>query len=152
LRKLNADLFPLLQDKGQFLTLVYALVSSATGEVKYANAGHSPIAAVRAGPRVEDFDSTGPPIGMVADLPVESRSFAMGLGDSIWLYTDGLFEPASLARSGSGRKWLLEAILEAQQESLHEWVQAVLAGSQSIADRSEIDDDMALLAAVRVPV
>ncbi|MCK4374197.1 MAG: SpoIIE family protein phosphatase [Candidatus Brocadiae bacterium] len=151
LQQINAHLFHVLADTGQFLTAAYAVVCGETGDVQYANAGHNPILLVRAESGIEEFNSTGPPVGMLDELPIESGSFAMAPEDAIWLYTDGLFEPAGLTKPGSGRKWLTDMICRARRDKLDEWVEAVLAQSQRSAERSAIDDDMAVLAAVRLP-
>jgi serine phosphatase RsbU (regulator of sigma subunit) len=147
--KLNSDLSRVLADTGQFLTLVYAVVSSGTGEVRYANAGHGPVLVFRSGAGVEEFPSTAPPVGVLAEMPVRAATLTLEPGDSVWLFTDGLFEPAGLNEPGSGLRWLAKTIRGARHDDLQEWVDCVLAEGQRAADCSEIDDDMAVLTGLR---
>jgi serine phosphatase RsbU (regulator of sigma subunit)/CheY-like chemotaxis protein len=144
---LNESLFHILADTGQFLTIAYAVLDEATGEARYANAGHNPLIVVRADGAVDEFPSTGPPVGMLEDLALEAGSFGVGPGDSVWLYSDGLFEPAGLGMPDSGRGWLRERIVELRRDPLQDWVAAVLQCSCAAAADSDIDDDMAVLAA-----
>jgi sigma-B regulation protein RsbU (phosphoserine phosphatase) len=148
---LNASLFHILADTGQFLTVAYLVLDEATGEGSYANAGHNPMIVVRASGAVDEFASTGPPVGMLEELALERGSLAMTAGDVAWLYSDGLFEPAGLGGPDSGRGWLRDKIVELRREPLEEWVSAVLECSRTAAAGSEIDDDMAVLAAQARP-
>jgi sigma-B regulation protein RsbU (phosphoserine phosphatase) len=151
IRSLNASLFPLLSQTAQFLTLIYATVSGKTGEVRYASAGHNPLVVTRRGSGVDEFGSTGPPVGMMEEMPLETVSLSAEPGDAVWLYTDGLFEPATVGTSRPGRKWLIEVILRARRRDLGQWVGAVLEEAERATRRSEVDDDMAVIAACRLP-
>jgi two-component system sensor histidine kinase ChiS len=148
-REANARLAPMLTQRQQFLTLLYAVASAESGRVRYASAGHNPIALVREDGEVVEFGSTAAPVGVVEDLPVEAASFEMAPGDSIWLYTDGLFEPASLAGQGMGRREMLRIIPASRREPVQAWVEAVMAECAGAAAGSLHDDDVAVLAARR---
>jgi sigma-B regulation protein RsbU (phosphoserine phosphatase) len=74
----------------RFATLVCGRLC-AGGIVEICNAGHCPPLLVSEG-RVTQVDSTGLPVGLVADGEYPSRQFKMERGDSLMLYTDGLSE------------------------------------------------------------
>jgi serine phosphatase RsbU (regulator of sigma subunit) len=74
----------------------------------------------------------------------------MTSGDSIWLYTDGLFEPAAVGTHTSGRDWFIETLRGTHADDLNSWVASLLATAERAAAGSPTDDDMALLAAARV--
>lgn len=82
--------------RGMFLTAVYIIIDTDTGDMRIAAAGHPPFLLVqKTGVKVEDV-LAGPPIGI---LPVEYPSTAMSLsrGDRLLLFTDGVFEAKNRA-------------------------------------------------------
>ncbi|MFO8007437.1 MAG: SpoIIE family protein phosphatase [Candidatus Brocadiia bacterium] len=147
LQDINAALVPLLNAKGLFLTLAYAVLEPAAGRLEYASAGHTPLMVLEAEGGSRELASTGPPIGMLDELPIEARSDSLAPGDSLWLYTDGLYEPVAVGRPGSGRGWLADVIRGARQEDVNQWAMDVLRRCRELAADSVLDDDMALLAA-----
>jgi sigma-B regulation protein RsbU (phosphoserine phosphatase) len=148
-RRLNRALYPMLADTGQFLTMAYALVDGTSGKVRYANAGHNPMILLRRGSEALQFGSGMPPVGIVEDLPAADGEFQMDVGDSLWLYTDGLFEPAEAAGVATGRAWVTDLIRRNSRQDLPGWVQAVMAAARQGAVGSPVSDDMAVLAAQR---
>ena len=73
-----------------FATLVCGR-ADGTGAVEICNAGHCP-PLVLSGGRVSTIDPTGLPVGAFQGVKYGSRSIALGRGDSLVLYTDGLSE------------------------------------------------------------
>ncbi|MEU6487889.1 SpoIIE family protein phosphatase [Streptomyces sp. NPDC046887] len=73
-------------------TCVYAVYDPAAGRACVATAGHPPPVLIRAGERPRLLDlPVGPPLG-VGGVPFDSASVALGPGDRLVLYTDGLVE------------------------------------------------------------
>jgi sigma-B regulation protein RsbU (phosphoserine phosphatase) len=73
-----------------FATLVLCQANSEGG-IEICNAGHNPPILVRAG-NLEVVESTGVPVGMMAETPYQFCKVEMVPGDSLFLYTDGLTE------------------------------------------------------------
>jgi serine phosphatase RsbU (regulator of sigma subunit) len=86
-------------DPSRFVTLCCARVDPRRSELTYVNAGH-PEPIVRSGDdRPVLLESTGPLLSSALfDIPCERASRAIGPGDSLLLYTDGVTE----ARGPSG--------------------------------------------------
>ncbi|WP_256107562.1 SpoIIE family protein phosphatase [Streptomyces sp. ODS05-4] len=73
-------------------TCVYAVYDPAAGAACVATAGHPPPVLIRAGQRPRLLElPVGPPLG-VGGVAFRSASVALGPGDRLVLYTDGLVE------------------------------------------------------------
>ena len=88
-----------------FVTALVAAVDVRTGRLRYASAGHNPALVVRADGSVEQLPRTGPLIGL-ADGPRPVAETALGPGDLLVAYTDGVVE----ARDTEGQQWRLESL------------------------------------------
>jgi serine phosphatase RsbU (regulator of sigma subunit) len=74
-----------------FATAIYAEIDVARGICRYASAGHNPALVLRADGSLEHLPRTGPLIGLV-DAPRPATEVALGAGDLLVLYTDGVVE------------------------------------------------------------
>jgi len=76
-----------------FVTLFYGILDPVTGRFSYANAGHNAPFLVRRDGGVETLPLTGGvAIGVMPDLPYEENSLTLTMGDTLFLYTDGISE------------------------------------------------------------
>ncbi len=92
---------------GMFVTLFYAQLNPATGEVTYVNAGHNPPLLYRADQdQLTKLTRTGMALGVIADTPFEQRTLRLGSGDFILLYTDGVTD----ARDAHGQDFGMESL------------------------------------------
>ena len=85
----------LVRDKvsSMFATCFYGILDTRTGTFHYCNAGHNPPYLLRVSGAVERVPITGGlPLGMFAKLKCVSGSVTVGLGEAIFLYTDGVPE------------------------------------------------------------
>lgn len=74
-----------------YCTGIYATIDLEQGKLEYANAGHPPGLLFAGGQRTpERLEATSAPLGMFDLLEVKSRSMAIGPGDKLYLYTDGV--------------------------------------------------------------
>ncbi|MBO4667294.1 MAG: SpoIIE family protein phosphatase [Bacilli bacterium] len=97
LEEVNRNLF-IGNDSNMFVTCFYAIVNVKTGEVKFANAGHTrPIVGKKGNYRYLKCNS-GFVIGGLEEAFVMDEEFKLEKGETITLYTDGITE----AKSDSG--------------------------------------------------
>jgi sigma-B regulation protein RsbU (phosphoserine phosphatase) len=99
LTHLNRDLCAILKHTGSptLTTAFYLVADSATGQVRYANAGHpKPLLVHRATGAVEPLGNGGgkpnAALGLFEDAVYESTRRPLSEGDLIMLFTDGLYE------------------------------------------------------------
>ncbi len=93
-----------------FVTIVCAALDLTSGTLEYASAGHLPAMIVQPGGTV-DFLHHGdnPPLGMM-DTPIVARTTALGVGETLVLYTDGLTELMNEQREALGMVQLAEIL------------------------------------------
>jgi diguanylate cyclase (GGDEF)-like protein len=190
LRSLIEELAPLGGDPGQFLSSVnqrlidilqrtgltlfasafYMIADAATGELRYANAGHPAPLHLRRGAGVvaplPDADLvSGPALGVIegADYPV--LTCALAVHDVIMLFTDGLVEAKGCAAAQTldndanldeyrmeddREEYGPERLHAALRQRLHlpptSLLDALMAEIQEFSGTSELEDDLCLIA------
>lgn len=78
--------------EGMFVTLACVRLVRDSREVEVALAGHPPVFVRRASGAMERIDNDALPLGIRAEETFGSVRVALEPGDSLVLYTDGLFE------------------------------------------------------------
>ncbi|NMC79201.1 MAG: SpoIIE family protein phosphatase, partial [Chloroflexi bacterium] len=84
---------------GMFVTAVYAVLDTQTGQLTYANAGHNRPLVLRAGSRqLETLPKGDMALAVLENTPYHDQSLQLEPGDCLIFYTDGVTE--SFAASG----------------------------------------------------
>ncbi|HSS48445.1 MAG TPA: PP2C family protein-serine/threonine phosphatase, partial [Thermoanaerobaculia bacterium] len=78
----------------KFATAFLAVLETASGLLRYTNAGHNPSLIVRAGGEVEALGTTGVPLGLLPGARYQAAETTLAPGDLLVLYTDGIAEAA----------------------------------------------------------
>ncbi|HVJ43534.1 MAG TPA: SpoIIE family protein phosphatase [Dongiaceae bacterium] len=76
---------------GMFVTMVVGSYDPATGQLRFANAGHMPPLLKRADHSFETFPAKAPPLGILRDATFETEALSLD-GRQFFLYTDGITE------------------------------------------------------------
>lgn len=131
----------------QFCTLAWAELRREGGRVaaRLAVAGHPPPLVVRAGGGVEVTAARGTLLGFYDDVGARTAETALGPGDALVLYTDGLTE----ARRDDGGLFEVDGLcraLEAGAESADELIAAIEDALQR--ERVTARDDVAIVSAL----
>jgi serine phosphatase RsbU (regulator of sigma subunit)/anti-sigma regulatory factor (Ser/Thr protein kinase) len=74
-----------------FVTCLYAVLDPASGELRYANAGHN-LPYLRTAGGVSELRATGMPLGLMPGMRYEEKRAALAAGDGLLLHSDGLAE------------------------------------------------------------
>ena len=132
-------------DGSRFVTAVYGLLDAGTGVFTHVNCGHIPPLVLRAGGAVDALTSGGPALGMWSESRFESGQVAIGAGDILVLYTDGVVEVMDAAGEQFGTD-RLERLLRARRgEPARRVVEAVVEATRSFAGRRGYDDDFTIV-------
>ena len=131
---------------GQYATLVCGQ-AKATGEVEIHNAGHLP-AIVVGQSGVLRIESTGLPLGMFHEAEFSATQLQMEIGDTLFLFTDGLSEARS-ATDEYGVDRVTQLVRKQAGRSPAELISACLYDLNTFADFSLRSDDLTLLAIQR---
>lgn len=107
------DAFQMDDHDGRFLTLWYGVYDDATRELRYATAGHPPALRRSIDGAVSDLPASGVAIGMMDGLDYDEESVTLAPGDSVYLYSDGVFE----VFTEDGQVWSREAFAEVVAEA-----------------------------------
>lgn len=123
-----------------FVTLLYAVIDTTTGDIVYASAGHeNPILYEDASSSMRVLESSGPLVGL--DLPGGYSEWTIRLeqGDLLVLYTDGLTE----SRRGEelfGQDGILVTLSEYSGAELPEVVSRLFERAVEFAGHRQTDD------------
>ncbi len=152
-RVLSVDIHP-----GLFITLLYAIIDVAAGDVAFARAGHELPLRVRrdaaGGPvHAEFIGSDGMALGMVPgetfDASIEARVEAFLPGDVLVLYTDGLTETANEdGKEFSGAR-LADCVRSLHDRTPREINDGILEATQRFAGDAPQRDDLTLCTIAR---
>lgn len=93
-----------------FVTAFACVVDTATGEVRFANAGHNPPVLKQNGKLGYLACRPGLVLGAMDVVKYREGSFACSPGEGLLLYTDGVSEAANAAEELYGEERLLETL------------------------------------------
>ena len=146
LRRVNELLYP-ESVASVFVTLFYGVLNASTGSVEYANAGHNPPVLVRPGVPPSLIERVaGLPIAAVKEFAYTSHQMALGRGEALLLYTDGVTEAMNARREQFDTPRLLAALDGVAGEPVRTLVDAVTGAVEAFAAGAEQHDDITLLA------
>ena len=130
-------------EPGKFVTLLYALVDPATGQVASASAGHPPARVVDPRGRVTPLGGTGLPLGIERGQDYVEERAQLEPGSVVVLYTDGVIEAR---RDGElyGEERLDRLLADARSLPADELAAEILADCRAFAG-GDLDDDCAIV-------
>jgi serine phosphatase RsbU (regulator of sigma subunit) len=100
----------------KYATAFLDVLETATGRLRYTNAGHNPPLVLRAQGTVEELGATGVPLGLIAQAPYSADETILGPGDLLVLYTDGIVEAADPDQEEYGQERLAEICRQGRAE------------------------------------
>jgi phosphoserine phosphatase RsbU/P len=136
-------------DRRSFLTLFYALLDPASGEVEYVCAGHPFPLIRRASGAIEEPSLGSFPLGMRETVKPVSGRLQLAPGDLLVLFTDGLFEGVDRAGQAFGFERLRGALARGGDAGrTHD---GVLSGFAAHIASEPLADDLTLVVVERLP-
>jgi serine phosphatase RsbU (regulator of sigma subunit) len=136
---------------GMFVSLFYAQLDSATGDLTYVNAGHNPPLRYRSahGDLVE-LTRTGIVLGIERAFQFEQRTVTLARGDFVLLYTDGVTEAADAQLNEFGVERMMQMVLDNRTGSAGEIITAVKTDLDSFTKDVTQFDDITMVAVKRL--
>lgn len=133
--------------ENQFATAFVAVLNIETGELCYANAGHTPPVLLKDEPSIL-IPECGIALGVFEDADLQDATLTLPPDQGILLYTDGVTEALNPQHAFFGEEGLLHALrgFSARTDSAEEAVLLVSRAVSAFCDGCEPFDDMALLA------
>jgi sigma-B regulation protein RsbU (phosphoserine phosphatase) len=142
----NRVLFPETMPR-MFVTAIYGILDTRTGEVSFCNAGHQTPLIVRRDGRVESTERTGGlGLCLVPEFGYREGKLMLEKGDRLLLYTDGVTE----AVNGIGEQFdderLIECLAESRDEGPSEMIRDILRSVTGFSGGLTQSDDITMLA------
>jgi sigma-B regulation protein RsbU (phosphoserine phosphatase) len=152
LTRLNCDLCAILKHTGSptLTTAFYLAADSATGVLRYANAGHpKPLLIQRDSGTVKTLATTGgkskPALGLFEDAVYTTSECPLVPGDLVMLFTDGLYEVEGPNQQLYTHEMLLEAVTRRAKLPAGELFDGLLAEIKQFALGEDFADDVCLV-------
>ena len=137
-------------DTGMFVTILYAVYSTSTGEFTYANGGHNSPLIVHPDGSSSLLPLTGGiALGVVPDMPYQQQSISLAPGDLAFLYTDGVTEAMNAQEEEFGVERLQEVFATNPPRDPKEANEAVFKAVSDFAGDTPQSDDITCLAIYR---
>jgi len=136
--------------QGMFVTGVYAVLDTGSGELTYVNAGHNPPIWVKPDGSLEKLTRTAIALGVSADHAVEQKTIELSTGDNILFYTDGLTESFNSEDDFYGEARLIDALLTNTRASASELIDVVEKSLLDFIQDMPPADDLTMLAVRRM--
>jgi sigma-B regulation protein RsbU (phosphoserine phosphatase) len=134
----------------RFVSMFYGELE-VNGNFLYVNAGHPPPFHLGAGGEVAFLEAGGVVLGPLADASYERGFVAVGPGDLLVLYTDGIIEARPRGGGGEyGVDRLVEVVRRFRLKPAQEIVEAVFADVSRFCDGAAPSDDRTVVV-VRYP-
>jgi hypothetical protein len=142
LRKAN-ELLETVTATNIFVTVFLGVLDTATGSLTYCSAGHPPAFLRRADGRVDRLEAQSPLLGGFPGFDYVQAEETLGLGDYLFLYTDGAYEAHGDEGEQFGEERLEELVADSTsgREACDRVSQVVTAFSGG-----RLEDDLAMLA------
>ncbi|HET9270341.1 MAG TPA: SpoIIE family protein phosphatase [Vicinamibacterales bacterium] len=130
---------------GRFVTLFVAVLDTREGVIQYCNAGHNPPILVRANGTVSRLESGGAVVGVFDAATYTGGRAAVGRGDRLLLFTDGLVEAGLSSHREFGDEHLVDTLVRHRTLGAGEILERVFGDVHQWAGR-RLDDDATALA------
>ncbi len=143
LRRANRFFHESAED-GRYVTLFYMVLDVPARRLLYVNAGHVPPVLLRADGAVELFDEGGVPLGLFGAPRYTEGHAALGDGDVMALYTDGIVESMDADGEEYGRARLIDVLRRTREASATEICNAIAQDVRGF-DAGVSPDDRTLL-------
>lgn len=129
-----------------FATLALVELDCESGALRYVNAGHRPPLVYRLQEKsMESVEVESVPIGVERKTEYRVSELALGAGDVLVLYTDGLVEAMNVQGKQYGEKRLREVIIGNGSQNPKDMVLSVKKDIQEFIGQARQHDDQSLL-------
>jgi len=136
-------------DPGKFITAFLGLYDPATGELRYANAGHDAPLVVRPDGRVEELTGGGLILGLLPQIAYEEAVAQIDPGSLLAVYTDGVTEARSEEGEFFGPERLVDLLKTAGREPCAAILQKLVDAISAFAGNGPQADDITVILARR---
>lgn len=121
----------------RFATLFYGVYDDATRLLRYVNCGHCPALLVRSSGRVESLQPNATILGAFEDWMCLESETAIGPGDLLVLYSDGVSEAVDATDQMFGEKRIVDSAVGIHAEGI---ARSIADAASRFAEGPQADD------------
>jgi len=145
LMRVNRSLL-LNSQKGLFVTCLYAILNTRSGEMTYTNAGHNrPLWLRRSRKDVVWLEMGGMPLGVSEQLKLTDQQLQMKEDDQLVFYTDGVTEARSADGTLFGEKRLFNILNLFRNRPSSSLIDAIEQKIMDFRGGAPVSDDLTLM-------
>ena len=134
-------------EEGAFVTAVYGILETRTGEVQFAIGGHNPPFVVSTAGHVKAIaEPSGLMLGLFDGVQYATGRMLLQPGDSLFLYTDGITEAMNPEEAFFSERCLQNILAASPGSAPRELAAAVLKALHQFCQSSPQTDDITMLA------
>lgn len=148
----NEALYDDLSSLGRFATLFVGQIRPGSGELVFANAGHSPVIYLSRGGRARLLQADGLPVGILRDTYTRDQVLPLAAGDVLVVGTDGLNEMRSTSGEMLGHERLLALVESLAHLPAREIAENLYSAVRNFGAGALPDDDQTLVVLKRTHV
>ncbi len=130
---------------GHYVTAFAAIIDIESLEMRYCSAGHPNQLLVRADGSSLELATMGFLLGMMEDMDYEEKSLVLGPGDTLVLFTDGVFESPNMEGRLFGREGILRSVSSRLGSGAGELSDGLLSDLLAWTEGTEASDDVTIL-------
>ncbi len=137
------EMFQMDRQDGKYFTIWYGVYKPATRTLAYCNAGHPP-ALMLSGGTVHSLEADAPAVGMMPDMPFDTRTVAVAEGARLLVYSDGIME----IERADGAMWSFADFLarvEAELNTDGDLIARHLDFIRALGGRDVLADDFSMM-------
>lgn len=144
--QVNRVLFPETMPR-MFVTGVFGVLNTVTGEMEYCNAGHQQPFVLRNRGEIEEVERTGGlGLCLIPEFVYTSKRLTLAPGESVLLYSDGVTEAVDGSGEQFGDERLVDCLSLAHGKSPSEIIRDVLRSVTRFSGGRAQSDDITMLA------
>jgi sigma-B regulation protein RsbU (phosphoserine phosphatase) len=132
----------------KYATFCFGLYDEEQRSFTYTNAGHLPPILLHNG-EPQLLEVTGTVVGAFPRIQYEERTVAMGPGDILVAYTDGIVEPENVYGEEFGTDRMMDLVMKYQCEASEEIIARIMEAVPHWTGSQELSDDMTVVLARR---
>lgn len=138
------DVFQMDRQDGKYFTIWYGVYHPPTRRLAYCNAGHPP-ALLRSGGQLHQLDADGPGVGMMPEMPYDTRSVDVAADARLLVYSDGVFE----IEKPDGQMWQYQEFIDhiTPEFARDGMIDRHLAFARTVRGGDVLGDDFSMLEA-----
>lgn len=134
-------------EAGLFVTTWVGIFNSSNGELTYSNAGHNPPVIIKNNGECYYLKvKSGFVLAGLEGIEYQEDTISLGVGDELFLYTDGVTEATDKNNKLYGEKRLLNTINTIKNLSSEDQINKIIEDIKIFTDGAEQFDDITMMA------